>query len=124
MMRSRELQAADCLRTDSSLQSAGDAAILSTSNHSLPERPDVTHMQERNARIGLWLFGLYLLLYGGFVLLNAFWPATMDLMPLWGLNLAITWGFGLIVAAVVLALVYGFLCRAAAPGDPQDERRR
>ncbi|RPI85708.1 MAG: DUF485 domain-containing protein [Planctomycetaceae bacterium] len=81
-------------------------------------------MQERNARIGLWLFGLYLLLYGGFVLLNAFWPESMDFMPLGGLNLAILWGFGLIVAAVVLALLYGFLCRIEVSGDAQDERRR
>ncbi len=68
-------------------------------------------MIERNARIGLWLCGLYVLLYGGFVLLNAFSPSTMELTPLLGVNLAIWYGFGLIVAAIVLSLVYGMLCR-------------
>ncbi len=74
-------------------------------------------MQSRNARIGFVLFGFYLLLYGGFVLLNAFSPETMELMPVAGVNLAILYGFGLIVAAFVLALIYGFVCRTS-----QDER--
>ena len=67
----------------------------------------------RNSRIGLILFFLYLLLYGGFVLLNTFWPTTMDATPFAGVNVAILYGFGLILAAFVLALVYGFLCRTA-----------
>lgn len=54
---------------------------------------------------------MYLLLYGGFVLLAAFWPEIMERTPLAGVNLAIWYGFGLIVAAIVLALVYGWVCR-------------
>lgn len=72
----------------------------------------------RNSRIGLVLFLLYLLLYGGFVLLNTFWPATMDATPLAGVNVAIWYGFGLILAAFVLALIYGFLC---GPGPEEDQ---
>lgn len=68
-------------------------------------------MEKRNARLGLILFGVYLLLYGGFVFLNAFSPQTMEMTPLPGINLAILYGFGLIVAAIVLALLYGFLCK-------------
>ncbi|WP_238476685.1 DUF485 domain-containing protein [Bythopirellula goksoeyrii] len=67
-------------------------------------------MNSRNSRIGLALFSLYLLLYGGFVLLNTFWPATMDATPFMGVNVAIWYGFGLIMAAFVLALIYGALC--------------
>jgi len=69
------------------------------------------HMQTRNARIGLVLFGIYVLLYGGFVMLNAYSPDMMEITPVAGINLAILYGFGLIVAALVLALVYGWLCR-------------
>ena len=65
-------------------------------------------MNSRNSRIGLVLFFLYLLLYGGFVLLNAFSPSTMEATPIAGVNVAILYGFGLIVAAFVMALVYGF----------------
>ncbi len=57
------------------------------------------------------LFVFYLLLYGGFVFLNAFSSETMELTPLPGVNLAILYGFGLILMAFVLALAYGFLRR-------------
>lgn len=83
-------------------------------------------MPQRNARIGLVLFAVYLLLYGGFVLLAAFSPKTMERTPAAGVNLAVWYGFGLIVGAFLLALLYGWLCRAepngatnsAAGGDP------
>jgi len=67
-------------------------------------------MQNRNAKIGMKLFAVYLVLYGGFVFLNAFAPTTMDALPFAGVNLAILYGFGLIIAALVLALIYGQLC--------------
>lgn len=67
-------------------------------------------MESKNARLGLLLFCIYLLLYGGFVFINTFSAETMELMPIEGINLAIIYGFGLIVAALVLALIYGALC--------------
>ena len=75
----------------------------------------------RNARVGLWLFAVYLLLYGGFMALNAFYPRRMAMPVLAGVNLAVTYGLGLIVGAFVLALVYMFLVRARA-GDAADRR--
>lgn len=68
-------------------------------------------MRTRSNRIGLGLFAVYLLLYGGFVLLNAFAPEMMEITLLADVNLAILYGFALILAAFALALVYGFLCR-------------
>lgn len=67
----------------------------------------------RNARVGLWLFGVYLAFYGGFVGLNAFAPETMKMTPVAGLNLAILYGFALILAALLLSLLYGLFCRPA-----------
>ncbi len=58
------------------------------------------------------LFLFYLVLYGGFVLLNTFSPTTMEATPIEGINVAIIYGFGLIIAAFVLALLYGLLCTA------------
>ncbi|REJ85661.1 MAG: DUF485 domain-containing protein [Planctomycetota bacterium] len=62
-------------------------------------------------RYGLSLFAVYLLIYGGFVLLNTFAPDRVEATPLFGVNLAILYGFFLIIAAFVLALTYGWLCR-------------
>ena len=72
-------------------------------------------MDTRISRVGLILFSLYLLLYGGFVLLNTFSPETMEKTPIAGINVAILYGIGLIVAALVLARIYGVSRRP--PGD-------
>jgi uncharacterized membrane protein (DUF485 family) len=65
----------------------------------------------RNSRIGLALFFIYLLFYGAFVLIAAFSPQTFDATPLAGVNVAIWYGFGLIVSAIILAFFYGLACR-------------
>lgn len=67
-------------------------------------------MQQRNARIGLRLFFVYLAFYGGFVLLAAFRPESMEVTPAAGVNLAVWYGFSLIIAALVLAMIYGWAC--------------
>lgn len=75
-----------------------------------PPAPDA---QRYNARLGLYLFFLYLMLYIGFVAINAFSPDLMEWRP-WGeLNLALLYGFGLILFALVLAAVYGCLAKSA-----------
>ncbi|MCA9047821.1 MAG: DUF485 domain-containing protein [Planctomycetaceae bacterium] len=69
-------------------------------------------MQSANAKLGLRLFSVYLVLYGGFVLVNTFSAETMELTPIAGINLAVLSGFGLIIAALVMAMIYGVLCQA------------
>jgi uncharacterized membrane protein (DUF485 family) len=76
-------------------------------------------MQSRFSRLGLGLFAVYLLLYCGFVFLNAFSPETMEATPVAGLNVAILYGFGLIIAAVVLSLIYGLFCKDEPAQDSQ-----
>ena len=66
-------------------------------------------MQQNSGKIGFILFAVYLALYGGFVFVNAFSPTTMEATPIAGVNLAILYGFGLIIAAFILALIYGFM---------------
>ena len=79
-------------------------------------------MQTHNARIGMVLFVVYVILYGGFVFLNAFAAETMETTPFAGVNLAILYGFGLIVAALVLALVYGWLSKSEEVGSKQEDQ--
>jgi uncharacterized membrane protein (DUF485 family) len=72
---------------------------------------DSLDTSRRNARVGMALFVLYLLIYGGFVVINAFWPNVMSDIQLRGVNLAVSYGLGLIVLAFVLALIYAWVCR-------------
>jgi len=78
-----------------------------------PPEPRDEATARRNARYGLVLFLVYLVIYGGFVVASAFWPEVMDRVPFAGLNAAILYGFGLIVTALLLAALYGWLCRAS-----------
>jgi uncharacterized membrane protein (DUF485 family) len=80
-------------------------------------------MSNRNSRHGLWLFTLYSVFYGAFVLVSAFLPDKMESTSFGGLNLAITWGFALIVFAILLSLLYGVLCRETTkPNSRQPSR--
>lgn len=91
----------------------------------LPHEPaaGVTHVDHhaptvaRNARIGLWLFGVYVLLYGGFMALNAFYPKRMGQPVFAGVNLAVTYGLALILGAFLMALLYMFLVRGRAADE-------
>jgi uncharacterized membrane protein (DUF485 family) len=78
-------------------------------------------METRNARMGLVLFFVYLVLYGGFVLLNAFAPDVMEITSIAGVNVAILYGFGLIIAALVLALLYGWMCTPSGDETTSEE---
>ena len=64
-----------------------------------------------NRRLGLWLFALYLALYVAFVGIIFVDYRIMAKQVFAGLNLAIVYGFGLIIAAFVLALIYFVACR-------------
>jgi uncharacterized membrane protein (DUF485 family) len=80
-------------------------------------------MNSRNSRNGLILFAVYLLFYGGFVVINGFDPVSMERTPIAGLNLAVLYGFGLIIGAVVLSAIYGILCGdASGNGSASDQQ--
>ena len=89
-------------------------------------QPDVGENSEtasRNTRYGLMLFVVYLLLYVGFVGMNTFAPETMENVELAGVSLAVVYGFILIFAAFVLALLYGWLCRNAVPSTNDEGKK-
>ena len=77
-------------------------------------------------RIGAWMFLIYAVVYAGFVILNLVSPLSMEIEVLFGLNLAVTYGFGLILFAFILALVYNRLCalkeRQLNGGDHKKEQ--
>jgi uncharacterized membrane protein (DUF485 family) len=72
-----------------------------------------------NTRIGLVLFLVYVQQYFGFVLLCAFAPDTMKQPSLGGMNFAVVCGFGLIIQAFFLALVYMVFCKPEPAATPE-----
>ena len=70
------------------------------------------------SRLGRGLFFFYTAIYTGFVLLAAFATDIMDRPAIAGLNVAVVYGFGLIVLAFVLSVIYGIRTRDhSASGD-------
>ncbi|MBM3138016.1 MAG: DUF485 domain-containing protein [Chloroflexi bacterium] len=79
---------------------------------SAPDEP----IDQRKINIGVRMTILYSILYGGFVVLNVFRPALMGSRGLFGLNLAITYGLGLIVMAILFAVIYNSFFRPQRNG--------
>ena len=61
-------------------------------------------------RLGVVFFLIYAAVYAGFVALNLIKPALMEITVLAGLNLAVVYGFGLILFAFLMALLYNHAC--------------
>lgn len=64
-----------------------------------------------NRRLGICLFLAYSLFYLAFSLMNCFFPSAAQWRPFGGINLTTLWGLLLILAAFVLSVIYGILCR-------------
>lgn len=60
--------------------------------------------------LGLKLFIVYGLVYAGFVAINTIKPELMATKIMLGLNLAVVYGMGLIILAIVMGLVYNHMC--------------
>jgi uncharacterized membrane protein (DUF485 family) len=64
-------------------------------------------------RLGFFLFTVYTLAYFGFVVVSVYNVTLMEKTIVFGLNLAVFYGLGLIIFAIILALIYSFSCNAA-----------
>ncbi len=78
-------------------------------------------------RLGLSLFAVYGLVYASFVAINVINPKAMGQIVFDGLNLAVVYGFGLIILAIVMGLIYNAICTRAenrmnpADGEPSHD---
>ncbi len=62
------------------------------------------------SKVGLILFGVYSVIYAGFVIVNTWWPKAMETKVILGLNLAVFYGFSLIILAVIMGIIYNHFC--------------
>ena len=70
----------------------------------------VDHAASRKTRLGIWLFILYTIVYGIFVAIGVVNYEAMSNIVFAKLNLAVTYGFGLIIFAIILGLIYNWRC--------------
>lgn len=64
----------------------------------------------KKTSLGVKMFIIYTLIYAGFVFIGLSKPELMGKKILFGQNLAIIYGFGLIVLAVIMGFVYNYFC--------------
>jgi uncharacterized membrane protein (DUF485 family) len=64
----------------------------------------------KKAKLGVILFFVYTIIYAGFVLIGLTKPELMGIELLGGQNIAIIYGFGLIVLAIVMGFIYNYFC--------------
>ena len=70
----------------------------------------VDHASGYKTRLGLAMFSVYALVYAGFVFINLIDPEIMETVMPGGVNLAVAYGFGLIIFALILAVIYNAKC--------------
>ena len=63
-------------------------------------------------KLGVKMFIAYTVVYATFVGLNTVNPRVMETI-IFGQTAAVIWGFGLIILALVMALIYNRLCTKA-----------
>ncbi len=80
-------------------------------NSPAPASAEIIAIRNYNARMGLVLFVFYLAAYIGFVVLAAVSPTIMGRTSLGGVNVAVLYGFGLILGAFIVSIIYMLLCR-------------
>jgi uncharacterized membrane protein (DUF485 family) len=61
-------------------------------------------------KVGILFFAIYAVVYAGFVIINTLAPKTMEARVIFGLNLAVFYGYGLIILAILAGLLYNLLC--------------
>ena len=64
----------------------------------------------KKTKLGVILFLFYLSLYVVFVVIGLFFTELMSLKVIFGLNLAVSYGIGLIILAMVMGFIYNLVC--------------
>ncbi len=65
---------------------------------------------KKKAKLGVWLFIAYTIVYAIFVAIGVLNYEAMGNIVLGNQNLAVVFGFGLIVLAIVMGLIYNWIC--------------
>jgi uncharacterized membrane protein (DUF485 family) len=64
----------------------------------------------KKSKLGIMLFAFYASLYVAFIAIGLFWTDLMGVKVIFGLNLAVAYGIGLILLAIVMGAIYSYIC--------------
>lgn len=64
----------------------------------------------KKAKLGVIMFFVYTAVYAGFVLIGLMKPELMGIELIAEQNIAIIYGFGLIVLAIIMGFIYNYFC--------------
>jgi uncharacterized membrane protein (DUF485 family) len=78
--------------------------------HGPAAKLETDHAAAKKAKLGIKLFIFYILIYAGFVVIGLVDPELMGVHIIGKQNLAIVYGFGLIVLAIVMGFIYNAMC--------------
>jgi uncharacterized membrane protein (DUF485 family) len=67
-------------------------------------------------KLGLWMVALFIVIYLAFILICVISPQTMA-NDVGGINVAVTYGFLIIVIAIIQALIYNVICSRREKAD-------
>jgi uncharacterized membrane protein (DUF485 family) len=78
--------------------------------HGPAAKLDTDLSASKKSKLGIKLFIVYILVYSGFVVIGLINPDLMGLRFIGEQNLAIVYGFGLIILAIVMGFIYNAMC--------------
>jgi uncharacterized membrane protein (DUF485 family) len=78
--------------------------------HGPAAKLETDHAAKKKSNLGLLLFFIYLIIYSGFVFIGLYDPELFGEHILGNQNLAIVYGFGLIILAIVMGFIYNLIC--------------
>ena len=70
----------------------------------------VDNASKKKAKLGIYMFFFYTIVYVIFVAIGVLNYEAMGEIVLGNLNLAVVYGFGLIILAIVMGLIYNAIC--------------
>ncbi|WP_430816949.1 DUF485 domain-containing protein [Carboxylicivirga sp. RSCT41] len=70
----------------------------------------IDHASKKKSKLGVILFIVYSVVYAGFVVIGVVNYELMGEIIFAGQNLAVVYGFGLIIFAIILGLIYNAIC--------------
>ncbi|HBG69329.1 MAG: hypothetical protein A2W93_16260 [Bacteroidetes bacterium GWF2_43_63] len=79
-------------------------------HHGPAAEMDKDNSTAKKTKLGIILFLIYLFIYAGFVFIGMVFPKAMGMELFGGQNIAVLYGMGLIILAVLMGIIYNIIC--------------